>query len=251
MLFTLGIDSQFGMLEGLATSLVDMKLFPSLPKDMIIGVRSLLPIEGCWSLNELALFNLQILCISCCSISIVFAHGAGSYIFQLMDSFAGSYSLLIIALFECIAVSYVYGIKRWATQIKRQFRFDENLEWFMKNLMRTNDSIETIYSLGDCSGIPNKKKLFSFRFADDIELMTGSRPGLYWMICWKYLSPIAMITILTASFLELAASGSSYPAWNTAKGITELKEWPHWCIVLAIFLILISVMWIPVVAVTR
>lgn len=41
MLFTLGIDSQFGMLEGLATSLVDMKLFPKLPKDMIIGVRFL------------------------------------------------------------------------------------------------------------------------------------------------------------------------------------------------------------------
>lgn len=44
MLFTLGIDSQFGMLEGLATSLVDMKLFPSLPKERIIGVIWLLPI---------------------------------------------------------------------------------------------------------------------------------------------------------------------------------------------------------------
>lgn len=58
------------------------------------------------------LYHLQILCASCFIISLMFAHGAGSYIFQLMDSFAGSYSLLIIAFFECIAVAYVYGIKR-------------------------------------------------------------------------------------------------------------------------------------------
>lgn len=35
MLFTLGIDSQFGTLEGVISSLVDMKLFPSLAKDKI------------------------------------------------------------------------------------------------------------------------------------------------------------------------------------------------------------------------
>jgi len=39
MLFTLGIDSQFGTLEGVVTSLVDMKLFPNLPKEYIVGVR--------------------------------------------------------------------------------------------------------------------------------------------------------------------------------------------------------------------
>lgn len=117
-----------------------------------------------------------------------------------MDSFAGNFPLLIIALFECLAISYVYGIKR---------------------------------------------------FSDDIELMTGSRPGLYWLICWKYISPMAMITILTASFIELMTNGSTYPAWDAVKGITESKEWPHWCIVLAIFLILVSVLWIPIVALTR
>lgn len=89
------------------------------------------------------------------------------------------------------------------------------------------------------------------RFADDIEMMTGSRPALYWMICWKYLSPIAMITILVASFVELLSSGSSYPAWVAEKGLTELREWPHWCSVTAVLLILVSVIWIPVVAITR
>lgn len=81
--------------------------------------------------------------------------------------------------------------------------------------------------------------------------MTGSRPSLYWMLCWKYISPIAMLTILTASLIGLATDGSNYPAWNSTKGITEALDWPHWCIVLAIFLILFSILWIPIVAVTR
>ncbi|KXJ73558.1 hypothetical protein RP20_CCG015603 [Aedes albopictus] len=178
MLFTLGIDSQFGTLEGVTTSLVDMKLFPNLPKEVITGA----------------------LCLSCSILSMCFANGAGSYIFQLMDSFAGNYTLLIIAFFECIGVSYIYGIKR---------------------------------------------------FADDIELMTGSRPGLYWMLCWKYISPIAMITILTASFIELASEGSSYPGWNALTGSTDKLEWPHWCIVVAILLVGVSIIWIPGVAICR
>lgn len=140
------------------------------------------------------------MCGSCCLISTCFAHGAGSYIFQLMDSFAGNFPLLIIALFECLSVSYVYGIKR---------------------------------------------------FCDDIEMMTGSRPALYWMVCWKYVSPAAMITILVASLIGLWTDGSSYPAWNAMLGATETHEWPHWCIVLAVFLILVSILWIPIVALTR
>ncbi|XP_037937409.1 sodium-dependent neutral amino acid transporter B(0)AT3-like [Teleopsis dalmanni] len=178
MLFTLGIDSQFGTLEGVVTSLVDMKLFPNLPKEWIVGA----------------------LCLSCFIMSMCFANGAGSYIFQLMDSFAGNFPLLIIALFECLSISYIYGIRR---------------------------------------------------FSDDIEMMTGSRPGIFWMFCWKYLSPCAMITILIASFYQLLTEGSSYPAWIASKGMTEKMEWPHWCIVIAFILILSSILWIPIVAILR
>lgn len=81
--------------------------------------------------------------------------------------------------------------------------------------------------------------------------MTGSRPNLYWMLCWKYISPIAMMTILVASFIELASEGSSYPGWNALTGNTDKLEWPHWCIVVAILLVGVSIIWIPGVAICR
>ncbi|KAJ8972087.1 hypothetical protein NQ317_018331 [Molorchus minor] len=90
MLFTLGIDSQFGTLEGVVTSIVDMKLFPNLPKEILTGI----------------------ICLACCAISMGFAHGSGSYVFVLFDNYSGNFPLLIIAFFECIGVAYVYGLRR-------------------------------------------------------------------------------------------------------------------------------------------
>ena len=33
----------------------------------------------------------------------------GMYLLQLIDNYAATYSLLIIGLFECVALSYIYG----------------------------------------------------------------------------------------------------------------------------------------------
>lgn len=178
MLFTLGIDSQFGTLEGAVTSIVDLKLFPNLRKEILTG--------------SLCLFSFLI--------SLIFAHGAGNYIFTMFDDFAGNIPLLLIAFFECISVAYVYGVKR---------------------------------------------------FCDDIELMTGSRPGNFWVICWKFVSPVAMICILVSSLVKIAQDGSTYEAWIKEEGRTESLEWPLWANIVIAFLILVSALWIPGVALAK
>ncbi len=54
-----------------------------------------------------------VVCVVCFAISLVFSQGAGNYIFTLFDNFAGSVPLLVIALSECLAVAYVYGLRRY------------------------------------------------------------------------------------------------------------------------------------------
>jgi solute carrier family 6 amino acid transporter-like protein 5/7/9/14 len=61
---------------------------------------------------------------------------------QLMDSYAATYSVLLIGLFELIAIAWVYGVDR---------------------------------------------------FRDDIKLMTGNRPGIWWKIMWKFVTPLLML----------------------------------------------------------
>lgn len=91
----------------------------------------------------------------------------------------------------------------------------------------------------------------NFRFADDIEMMTGQRPGLYWLLCWKYLSPLAMMSILVASFIEIAVDGSKYDAWVASKGETEKHDWPIWSVILILVLVFSSIAWIPGTAIAR
>ncbi|KAG9352566.1 hypothetical protein JZ751_020980 [Albula glossodonta] len=59
------------------------------------------------------------------------------------------------------------------------------------------------------------------RFSEDIERMMGFRPGLYWRLCWKFVSPAFLLFVVIASIVT--SSGLKYddyifPQWSNAVG---------------------------------
>nr|XP_023018908.1 sodium-dependent serotonin transporter [Leptinotarsa decemlineata] len=58
-------------------------------------------------------------------------------------------------------------------------------------------------------------------FARDIEKMIGHRPGLFWRICWKYISPIFILIIFVFSLLsheQMLGTEYAYPEWSLKVG---------------------------------
>ena len=45
------------------------------------------------------------------------------YIFQIFDYYAASRTLLFVGLFECIAISYFYGVNKYCKNLEQMWRF--------------------------------------------------------------------------------------------------------------------------------
>jgi solute carrier family 6 amino acid transporter-like protein 5/7/9/14 len=96
MLLTLGLDSQFTIMETVVTAIVDE--FPGLRKK-----KPLVMLIAC-AIG----FLLGFTCIT----------NAGYYWVDLMDSYGAGFALLIYGLCECVAISWFYGAKRFKNDIR-------------------------------------------------------------------------------------------------------------------------------------
>uniref|UniRef100_A0AAX7VL97 Transporter n=1 Tax=Astatotilapia calliptera TaxID=8154 RepID=A0AAX7VL97_ASTCA len=58
------------------------------------------------------------------------------------------------------------------------------------------------------------------RFSEDIERMMGFKPGLYWRLCWKYVSPAFLLFVVIASLTSSDLSYDNYvfPEWANQIG---------------------------------
>ncbi|KAM4875189.1 sodium-dependent neutral amino acid transporter B(0)AT1-like [Thomomys bottae] len=108
MLFCLGLSSMFGNMEGVVVPLQDLNIFPKKwPKELLTGI----------------------ICLVTYLIAFIFSLNSGQYWVSLLDQYAGSIPLLIVAFSEMFSVVYIYGIDRFNRDIKFMIGHKPNLFW--------------------------------------------------------------------------------------------------------------------------
>ncbi|XP_051967856.1 sodium- and chloride-dependent neutral and basic amino acid transporter B(0+)-like [Xyrauchen texanus] len=108
MLITLGLDSQFAIIEVIATCLQDA--YPHVLKSK----RGLITIAICT-----ALFLLGLPCVT----------GAGIYWVNLMDTFCAGWIILVAGLIEVLGLSILYGGNRFIKDIEMMIKTRSSLFW--------------------------------------------------------------------------------------------------------------------------
>ncbi|XP_050505352.1 sodium-dependent dopamine transporter-like [Diabrotica virgifera virgifera] len=77
------------------------------------------------------------------------------------------------------------------------------------------------------------------RFSQDVEAMLGMKPGLYWRVCWKFISPSFIIGVVLFGLFHhepLHYNDYFYPSW---------AEWIGWALTLS------SIIMIPIFAIIQ
>ncbi|XP_072017753.1 sodium- and chloride-dependent neutral and basic amino acid transporter B(0+)-like [Amphiura filiformis] len=96
MLITLGLDSQFAIIETVVTAIIDE--FPQLRKKKT--------------------YVLGVVCCVGYLLGFTCVTRTGPYWASLIDSYSTSFSLLLFAIMECIGLSYIYGVRRFMNDIR-------------------------------------------------------------------------------------------------------------------------------------
>lgn len=135
MLFTLGLDSQFAMMETCITAITDE--FPWFGK----GKRKLA--------------TTGFFCILLFLLGLPQCSRAGIYILELFSWYCAGFSLMAVSILECIAIAWVYGFKRFSKDIAMMIGHEPNIYWKATWVVLTPAMITFIFifSIVDASPI--------------------------------------------------------------------------------------------------
>uniref|UniRef100_H2YRE5 Transporter n=1 Tax=Ciona savignyi TaxID=51511 RepID=H2YRE5_CIOSA len=94
MLLNIGMSSEFGILQTVVTSVLDSGV--KISKTLLTAI----------------------MCSGMFVVGLLFSQRSGSYFLDIFDSYSATLALVTIALFEVLAVSYIYKISRFEKDLK-------------------------------------------------------------------------------------------------------------------------------------
>ncbi|CAG5131873.1 unnamed protein product, partial [Candidula unifasciata] len=97
MIFTVGVDSQFGMFETITSAFIDE--YPGLLRKRKVAFTALM------CLVEFLL-----------GVPLIFQ--GGIYLLQIIDWYSATFSLMLISVVECVVISWIYGVQRFVKDIE-------------------------------------------------------------------------------------------------------------------------------------
>ncbi|XP_011933710.1 PREDICTED: sodium-dependent neutral amino acid transporter SLC6A17 isoform X2 [Cercocebus atys] len=89
------------------------------------------------------------------------------------------------------------------------------------------------------------------KFMQELTEMLGFRPYRFYFYMWKFVSPLCMAILTTASVIQLGVTPPGYSAWIKEEAAERYLYFPNWAMALLITLIVVATLPIPVVFVLR
>uniref|UniRef100_A0A8C7Z6K0 Transporter n=1 Tax=Oryzias sinensis TaxID=183150 RepID=A0A8C7Z6K0_9TELE len=89
------------------------------------------------------------------------------------------------------------------------------------------------------------------RFMQDLEDMLGFRPSILYFYLWKYVSPLCLIVLISATVIEMAISPPGYNAWVEELAQEQFQSYPSWALVMCFALIAVAMLPLPLVFIAR
>ncbi|XP_009868482.1 PREDICTED: sodium-dependent neutral amino acid transporter SLC6A17 [Apaloderma vittatum] len=89
------------------------------------------------------------------------------------------------------------------------------------------------------------------KFMQELTEMLGFRPYQFYYYTWKYVSPICMAVLMTASIIQLGVSPPGYSAWIREEAAEKFLFYPNWAMAILICLIILASLPLPLVFILR
>lgn len=123
--------------------------------------------------------------------------------------------------------------------------FVQSTGFYLLEIISSASSIPLLLTgLAECVGVT-----FIYgvdRFSKDLRLMTGKKVKRRWQICWKFISPLIILSVIIGGLVQMIRSlvdgNFTYTAWDRNQAKVKQQPYPAWGYVIYTLFVLIPLL---------